>query len=95
MRAGAINAAVLAHGCIAGSREPHPRTRDILAAHGGHNAAGRLGTWPGRTQGRLNADAAFIAALRTEGRERTSAWLRRNFRHIDTRSSFTLAKHLA
>jgi len=41
------------------------------------------------------SDAAFIAALRTEGRERANAWLRRNFRHIGTRSSFALAKHLA
>lgn len=44
---------------------------------------------------RLNTDAGFIAALRKEGRERAGAWLRRNFRHIGTRSSFVLAKHLA
>ncbi len=44
---------------------------------------------------RLNTDAAFIAALRKEGRERAGSWLRRNFRHIGARSSFALAKHLA
>lgn len=44
---------------------------------------------------RLNTDAAFIAALRKEGRDRADAWLRRNFRHIGARSSFALAKHLA
>lgn len=44
---------------------------------------------------RLNTDAAFIAALRNEGRERAGAWLQRNFRHIGARSSFVLAEHLA
>lgn len=39
---------------------------------------------------RLNTDAGFIAALRKEGRERAGAWLRRNFRHIGSRSSFVL-----
>lgn len=41
---------------------------------------------------RLNTDAGFISALRTEGRDRADAWLRRNFRHIGTRSSFALAR---
>lgn len=44
---------------------------------------------------RLNTDAGFIAALRKEGRERADAWLRRNFRHIGSRSSFALTKHYA
>lgn len=43
---------------------------------------------------RLNTDAAFIAALRKEGRERADAWLRDNFRHIGARSSLVLAEHL-
>jgi len=44
---------------------------------------------------RINTDAGFIYALRKEGRDRTHAWLRRNFRYIGTRSSFELAKHFA
>jgi len=43
---------------------------------------------------RLNTDAAFIAALRKEGRDRAGAWLHRNFRHIGARSSLVLAEHL-
>jgi hypothetical protein len=42
----------------------------------------------------IDADAAFGTALRTAGRERANAWLRRSFRHIGTRSPFTRAKHL-
>ncbi len=44
---------------------------------------------------RLNTDAAFIAALRAEGRTRADLWLQRNFRHIGARSSLTPAEHLA
>ena len=40
---------------------------------------------------RLDTGAAFITALRNEGRARAGAWLQRNFRHIGTRSSFVLA----
>lgn len=43
---------------------------------------------------RLNTDAAFIAALRKEGRERAGIWLQENFRHIGARSSLLLAEHL-
>jgi len=43
---------------------------------------------------KLNTRAAFINALRDEGRSRTKAWLDENFRHIGVRSSFTLDEHL-
>jgi NTE family protein len=43
---------------------------------------------------KLNAESAFIEALRKEGRSRASAWLRKNFRHLGARSSFALAGHL-
>lgn len=44
---------------------------------------------------RFNTDAAFIAALRDEGRSRAETWLQRNFRHLGSRSSLAFAEHLA
>jgi len=43
---------------------------------------------------KLNPDAAFINMLHDEGRKRADAWLAENFRHVGTRSSFTLDDHL-
>jgi len=43
---------------------------------------------------KVNTTAAFINALRDEGRSRTRTWLDKNFRHIGARSSFTLDEHL-
>lgn len=43
---------------------------------------------------KLNTRAAFINALRNEGRSRTQAWLDENFRHVGVRSTFTLDEHL-
>ena len=43
---------------------------------------------------KLNTRAAFINALRDEGRSRTGAWLDENFKHVGVRSSFTLDEHL-
>ena len=43
---------------------------------------------------RLNTHAPFLQALRSEGRQQTSRWLDENFRHIGTRSSFSLARFL-
>jgi NTE family protein len=43
---------------------------------------------------KLNTKAAFINALRDEGRSRTGTWLSENFRHVGARSSFTLDEHL-
>ena len=43
---------------------------------------------------KLNAESAFIEALRKEGRSCAGAWLRKNFRHLGARSSFELARHL-
>jgi NTE family protein len=43
---------------------------------------------------KLNTRAAFINALRDEGRSRTTAWLDDNFRHVGVRSTFTLDEHL-
>jgi NTE family protein len=44
------------------------------------------------TMSRLDTDSGFLDALRKEGRNRTSAWLRKNFRHLGMRSSFELAR---
>lgn len=46
------------------------------------------------TLSRLNTQAPFLQALRSEGRQQTSRWLDENFRHIGTRSSFSLARFL-
>jgi NTE family protein len=43
---------------------------------------------------KLDTKAAFINALRDEGRSRTKSWLDENFRHLGARSSFTLDEHL-
>ena len=43
---------------------------------------------------KLNTKAAFINALRDEGRNRTTMWLEKNFRHLGARSSFRLDEHL-
>ena len=43
---------------------------------------------------KLNTTAAFIHALRDEGRNRTQAWLDENFHHIGARSTFTLDEYL-
>jgi NTE family protein len=43
---------------------------------------------------KLDTTAAFINAMRDEGRNRTKTWLDENFRHVGTRSSFTLDEHL-
>ena len=43
---------------------------------------------------KLNTRAAFINALRDEGRNRTGAWLDENFKHVGACSSFTLDEHL-
>jgi NTE family protein len=43
---------------------------------------------------KLNTTAAFINALRDEGRNRTKTWLDENFSHVGARSSFTLDEHL-
>jgi NTE family protein len=39
------------------------------------------------TLSKANTDAAFIAALRNEGRARADLWLRENFQHLGVRSS--------
>jgi NTE family protein len=44
------------------------------------------------THSKLNAHPAFINGLHDEGRKRAEAWLDRNFHHIGTRSSFSLAR---
>jgi NTE family protein len=43
---------------------------------------------------KLNTTAAFINALRDEGRSRTEIWLEQNFRHLGVRSSYALDAHL-
>ena len=43
---------------------------------------------------KLNTRAAFINALRDEGRTRTKAWLDENFGQIEVRSSFAFDEHL-
>lgn len=43
---------------------------------------------------KLNTQSAFINALRDEGRSRADQWLKKNFKLVGVRSSFTLARHL-
>jgi len=42
---------------------------------------------------KLNTKAAFINALRDEGRSRTKTWLDENFKHLGARSSYNLDEH--
>ena len=46
-------------------------------------------------QSRFNTEARFLRDLYKEGRARTGAWLRENFKHIGERSSVALAERLA
>jgi hypothetical protein len=43
---------------------------------------------------KLNTRAAFIKALRDQGRKRADACLDNNLRHVGVRSSFTFDEHV-